>query len=354
MIVNVINLLFLGALSIMFVQAQSTSIEAIMPADVNASTDTRRVLNYLANLPRGDSSSRIVIGQLAAHINHSDNYAKWGTSFGCYPGIYHWEARWDYGSIGFDRYVDLSVEAWRVGSLVTIGWSDKNPPIPATTIADCDVENPDRNQAAFNIFWNEWVSELVRYLRALDHKGVVVLLRPLHEPEGRAWISAGKSSFRNVWKQLFLRITVVENLHNVLFVLGIDSTKDTDYFPDPAFVDIAGTSEYVNPPYGEKDFELLNFLQSSSPYIGKPIAICETGSVKNSGVRADAAQYLAAIKRFAPFVCYLSWWHENPENEYQWAFYQSENAAEMLSDPWVITRETLDIPLFLKHSRSQK
>jgi|GEM_PF-2694036 len=339
---------------ILFAHPVSATTHSFLTADPDASIATRTVFNYFANLNRNSDLNRMVVGQLAAFMNRSDNFAKWGTIVGRYPGLYHWEARWDYGSIGFDRYVDLSVEAWRAGSLVTIGWSDKTPPIPVTTIADCDVENPDRNQAAFNIFWNEWVSELVRYLRALDHKGVVVLLRPLHEPEGRAWISAGKSSFRNVWKQIFLRITVVENLHNVLFVLGLDSTNDADYFPDPVFVDIVGTSEYVNPPYGEKDFKLLNFLHSSSPYIGKPIAICETGSVKNSGVRADAAQYLAAIKRFAPFVCYLSWWHENPENEYQWAFYQSENAAEMLSDPWVITRETLDIPLFLKHSRSQK
>lgn len=317
------------------------------PCDPKATPATRKVLEYLARLPANGDTNRIVVGQLAAHISSDgskparDNFDEWKRRLGTYPGIYHWEARWNYGGIGFQRYTELSIEAWQGGSLVAIGWTAQNLPVPGATLKDVDSTYRERNQKAYDVFWNGWVEELAGYLQQLQDAGVVVLLRPFHEPEGRAWIRSGKQSFPTVWEQLFRHLTEEKKLHNIIFVLGLDKTLDKDYLPDPRYVDIVGTSEYVNPPYQAAHFVHLQKLHSRYP--GKPVAICEFGSHKNKQLPADAKAYLDAIKKYAPFVSYMSWWHEH--TDYQWACYQSKRANAYVADPWIITQDEISTQL---------
>lgn len=284
----------------------------------------------------------ILVGQLAAEVNGQDNYLRCAKHLGKAPAIYHWEARWDYGGIGFDEYVRRSIKAAEKGAIITIGWVDKHPPKAGTTLEDCDKTNPARDPEAYSIFWDEWVEELAGYLAALSRHNIPVLLRPFHEPENRAWISKGKRAFRNVWQQLHEDLVHRRQLHNVLFVLGLDSTRDPDYLPEAAFVDVVGTSEYVDPPYEEEDFMHLRWLRELHVYRGKPVAICETGTLKNGGSRSRAVDYLDAVQKYAPFVCYISWWHESVDNSYQWALHRAEQAEQFIVDSRVVTLETLN------------
>jgi hypothetical protein len=319
--------------------AGSAICSAAEPRSTALGRDT--LLELLRSCSLEKPSGRVLVGQLAAVVNGEDNSARFAKRLGDAPAIYHWEAFWNYEADGCAHYIHRSIEEARRGSVVAIGWVNKEPPKVGTTLVDCDLTNPTRDVEACAIFWGEWVEKLAGYLVALDEQNIPVLLRPLHEPENRSWIAAGKKSFKNVWRQLYGELVHQRKLNNVIFVLGLDHTTDTDYLPEAPYVNIVGTSEYVDPPYREKDFHHLQWLRALEDYKGKPVAICETSSIKNKGARARAVDYLNALQKYAPFVCYLSWWHESTDNDYQWALYQAEQAAMFVADPRVMTQSSL-------------
>ena len=180
--------------------------------------DRQSLIRFLSTISLRQASRQILVGQLAAQLNGADNYDKFADLLGDWPAIYHWEARWDYGNIGFNEYCRRAIAAAERGSIVAIGWADKNPPVPGATLKDCDLENAERDLLACSIFWDQWVAQLAIYLEKLQTKQIPVLLRPLHEPENRPWIVNGKSSFRNVWRQLYHELIHRRRLNNVVFV----------------------------------------------------------------------------------------------------------------------------------------
>lgn len=104
-----------------------------------------------------------------------------------------------------------------------------------------------------NVLANTNSSEYAMMLRDIDaiavqlkkasDKNIPILWRPLHEASGGWfwWGAKGPGPFKALWRLMFTRLTVHNNLHNLIWVL---TNLDPDWYPGNDVVDIVGTDRY--------------------------------------------------------------------------------------------------------------
>lgn len=80
-------------------------------------------------------------------------------------------------------------------------------------------------------------------LKHLAEADIPVLWRPLHAAEGRWfwWGAKGPEAFRDLWRLMFVRMTDLHRLDNLIWVL---TYEDEDWYPGDDVVDIIGIDAY--------------------------------------------------------------------------------------------------------------
>jgi mannan endo-1,4-beta-mannosidase len=136
-------------------------------------------------------------------------------------------------------------------------------------------------------------------LKRLAEADIPVLWRPLHAAEGRWywWGAKGPEAFKDLWRLMFVRMTDLHGLNNLIWVL---TSEDEDWYPGDDVVDMIGVDAY---PSDRTSLLRENWTPLLKRHNGrKMIALTEFG-----GVPLIEEMHQAGV-RFSYFV---SWTDKN-------------------------------------------
>ncbi|MBE2269597.1 MAG: SH3 domain-containing protein [Anaerolinea sp.] len=336
-----------------------------VPANPNADRTARAVLRYLNTLPeRGDN--RVVSGQFGAFGDGTSRESaeqqvqEVFDESGHYPALTGMDyKRWDMmNGNDFSEPNGFLIDYWNAGGLVNLSWHANNP---WTGGSSNDWENPNTsdpwdtrpvtellmlgNPAA--IQWRAMLDNIASGLQELEDAGVVVIWRPLHEMNGgwAWWHRQDPEAFKALWRDMFDYFTYEKGLNNLLWAYT-PMMNGSDFDPSPAvfypgggYVDFVGLDKYMN--IGEDPLNLNRRGEYDAiRALDKPIGLFEFGPIPASGEGWDGPRYNYAnlirdIRDLYPEVVLFQAW------EYVWQIGWHDNAAGLMTDPWVITRDEL-------------
>ncbi len=297
---------------------------AILPANPNATLETRQLLNYFFSLP-SKTENRVISGQ---HVGSSvdgtfpERYDTYITNVNATPKQTIGLIGADFSYCGSDNNSMLSKikEHWNKGGLVTISWHITNPwsgdgvncfvncgsnnaycsCVATPPYTNCG-HNSDLNIGAnglAELYEPQYQNNLayIRFHKDLDTKAdylldlqnsnpsVSVLFRPFHEMNGTSWMwwtarenwttqqfADHATKYKALWRHVF-NYYKDKQINNVLWVfspanyyLGIG--KPDSYYPGDDVVDIVGLDYYYHPDYyGSWEDMFKNLTAADSDY----------------------------------------------------------------------------------------
>jgi len=262
------------------------------PSNPNASQATKNVLSYLESI----SGNNILSGQ---QENSGDPNAEWNTianlTGGKHPGTYILDFSWNISDSARQAMVQAAIDKWQ-NQKVLIGFSWHTCP---PTFANDDCSWGDINQGRpsslidqvltsgtpENTVWMARIDRVAKSLQQLQAAGVPVMFRPFHEMNGGWFWWGSQPRFNELWVQLYNRLVNYNKLNNLLFVWSPNALNSgpwpDSYYPGDNYVDILGQDVYLE--YGHQfSQESYNWLLQKAN--GKPIAICENGTLPDISV----------------------------------------------------------------------
>jgi mannan endo-1,4-beta-mannosidase len=338
----------------------------ISPANPHASADAVSVLRYLHGLPELEKK-RVLSGQNVGHANQSvaEGYAKYFEDLGQKTGRYPAILGVCYGSeeivpAKIAEANKMLIRHWRDGGLVTISMSPRNPwtgkGLRDRTLGAFDYLDMIRPGTEPNRKWSAVLREVADGLTELRDAGVVVLWRPLHEMNGDFfWWSAGKhqgwassQEFTAVWKDMFAYLTVERKLDNLLWVYAPNNASPgvqpvTCYYPGDPYVDVVGLDYYGNTMADatlRRDYVSLTAL-------GKPFGFSEVGPAfwykAHPRGNFDDTSVIRSIREEYPRATFFVFWQgwSSLLLNVKMGIVENQNAVDLLNDPWVITRDSV-------------
>ncbi len=313
---------------------------ALAPANPNAIDDAKKILNYFVSLPdRADG--KVISGQFAGWgndlpngyqndvVNLDKSAGKWVAMMG---------TDWHDFSSGSGFKPQELINWWKAGGIVTVDYHFDNPFVGGgawTTTGD--LSELLVSGSASNRKWMATLDQTASNLKTLQDAGVVVLWRPFHEQNGGWfwWGNKNQADFVALWKQMFAYFTKTKGLNNLLWVFAPNyGSNVTKYYPGPAYVDIVGLDAYFDAP---KTLSITGYAEMAA--LGKPFGLTEFGGVPAAGGSNHVFNNQVLINEIRakyPMISFFMNWH------CPWSIYCQDNAAALLNDSWVITRDELD------------
>lgn len=342
-------------------------------ANPDASPDAAKVLEYLTRLSN-DSLPGVISGQNCFHgnqITDSDSLRGYRTMV---EALYKKTGKW-VGIIGVDYEFEkiytqtqlsaankVLIDYWNNGGLVMVTWSPRNPWVDArpgtwdgpgnvkdlTGVKMKDLVNPSK---AVYKTWREKLDGIAAALAELRDAGVVVMFRPMQEMNGNwHWWGmkthpSAPSEYINVYRDMFDYFTKEKKLDNLLWVYSpnFGAGMDQDWnrpvtwaYPGKEYVDIiAGTS------YSDK-LDISDY--KSYLRLGKPMGMAEFSPEIGGKFAKDGSMntvlYADRLLNDYPAVAFWVSWHSYAGQA--WSLVANSNTEELMNNPGIITRETLD------------
>lgn len=350
-----------------FVLQQEVNREAqaqvqLQTANPNANPDTRKILNYLSCLPNR-SDNRVISGQYTSGPgadgqlwppNAYEDYVvrlynetgKWAAMIGMdYSGV----SLSDFSLADIQSVNQQLINHWNQGGLAILMWTAPNP--WGGKVRDnydrIDVTELITPGTSVNKIWMSMLDKVAKGLADLRDAGVVVLFRPFHEMNGEwFWWSFGKggqvspAQFTMLWRHMFDYFTYTKGLNNLIWAYGPDrehiplaswQKPVLYYYPGDAYVDIVGLSVYSDTFDDWGGYSDLVAL-------GKPFFFLEQGPRQQRCCgNWDTTIVTQSIKQRYPKITGFLFWSDWPDNIM--SIVTNLNAATLMNDPWVITRE---------------
>jgi len=321
------------------------------PANPGASQDARRVLHFLAGLPKG-RRDRVLSGQhLSGGRDAAFGYGQYVTR------LYHTSGRWaalvgaDYGNgrtpADISEENRVLIDHWNAGGLVTVSYHAHNPwtggeswDLGSRNLVELITPGTTANRV--------WMAELDKVavgLAELRDAGVVVLWRPFHEMTftDTFWWDSGAHPghprpFIDMWRHMFDYFTYVKGLDNLLWVYSVANNEHNNpvllaMYPGAEYVDVVGVDVYDDAAQirGEGYERLIS--------LGKPFALTELGPRTRDG-SYDNLTTIEAIRERYPVTTYFLQWSSWTDSAV--AIVDNRNASALMNDRWVVTRGELD------------
>ena len=253
-----------------------------------------KVLNYLHSI----SGTKTVSGQHNREPNSDpDKWTNWIYCVtGNYPGL--WGGDFLYSEDDIQHRWTMINEAkqqWYNDVLVTLSWHVCPPTIEepcgwediTSDLSDTQWNELVTDGALLNSQWKERIDSIVRYLQALQNKGVEVLWRPLHEMNadwcwwcGRPGPDGGQKLY-----QITHDYMTAQGLTNLIWVWNIKDITTTltttlEYYPGDSYVDVVSLDPWIN-GFITENYNLMLAIAND-----KPIAIGETAELPSPAVLA--------------------------------------------------------------------
>lgn len=331
----------------------------------NASARTQALLRYFYSLP-GRSENRVISGQFGAYGDGTsretaqEQLDKIHDQTGLWPALTGMDyARWDLTQqANFAEPNGFLIDQWNAGSLINISWHSPNPWTngPSTDWENRDTEDPYDTRDVMELVnpgpvhdrWIVMLDDIANGLQALEDAGVVVIWRPLHEMNGgwAWWHRQTPEAYVALWRQMFDYFTYEKGLNNLLWAYAPNAVgnefepRAMFYYPGDDYVDLVGLDKYM--ALGEDPLQINNFGEYDELVAtGKPMNLFEFGPIPASGQGWDSFDYdygnlIRDIKNLYPRIVLFQAW------EYVWQIGEHANAAGLMNDDWVITRDELD------------
>lgn len=342
------------------------SVALAQTADQRANPRTKRVLEYLRQLP-DQPAQRIISGQYigsAACCSIAENpdlgaekyiedlskatghvVGMVGADYNDFNNAFGEKEAPSYGKpVSYQRINAILKRYSRAGSLITVGWHVRNPWTggPWKDLNNLgpltDLIDPQKRVSA------AWLRELdlaAEGLQDLQSAGVVVLWRPLLEMNGRwFWWGATQPTleqFRAVWAHMFHYFCDIKGLHNLLWVYApgnsspaMPDQKPADfYYPGPDLVDIIGLDDY-------HDTMVIHRYRELS-LLGKPLGLTEKGpSLATAGKTSNAFETLAPeLRTKYPLITFFQAW-SGPL-----ALVNNAGHAQLINDPLIANQSAV-------------
>jgi len=147
---------------------------------------------------------------------------------------------------------------WGRQGLVTLSWHWNAPAglidqpgkewwrgfYSSATTFDLAAALADPSSAEYALLLRD-MDAIAEELRKLEHAGVPVLWRPLHEASGQWfwWGARGPEAFTRLWRLMHHRFTREHHLHNLIWVLS-NGPSDRAWYPGDDVVDVVGWDQY--------------------------------------------------------------------------------------------------------------
>jgi mannan endo-1,4-beta-mannosidase len=277
------------------------------PANPNATTETKALLQYLVSL----SGTKILSGQESMWNDGSgfpstrDQYVYQKT--GKYPALY----TSDFGDFGTGNLSDRAkvvtnaIAYHNKGSIIAFQYHMIQPDL-ADGSGFSAIKIPDilTSGSTLNKEFNKRLDELAGYFKTLESNKISILWRPFHEMNGDWFWWSYQDRFKDLWIYTFNYLTTTKQCNNLLWVFGVNwyangstgKATPENYYPGHNYVDVLGCDFYTEygHAYDKRVHDALRTLGG-----GKPIAIAENGTMPD----------LTTLLTEQPYWVYWStWW----------------------------------------------
>lgn len=249
----------------------------------------------------------------------------------------------------------ILIDHWNRGGLITINFDPGNPltgkPDPNDTTR-VDLRRVTLPGTQENRHFSRQLRIVAQGLRELQRAGVVVLWRPIHEPNGGWfwWCSHDETTdewtspehYRQFWEYIHRELTQGYGLTNLIWVyspasMAYSAIRPTDmYYPGDEYVDIIGIDLYTD-SFTRESFDAQQGFTALRKF-NKPLAICEIGSHRLDG-SFNAHHALEAALTYCPDAKYVLFWHSwnDGPKRIPMALVDCLDAAEVINDPRALT-----------------
>ncbi|MPM59031.1 hypothetical protein SDC9_105869 [bioreactor metagenome] len=217
-------------------------------------------------------------------------------------------SRIERGASGID--LEPVISWWEEGGLVAFCWHwnapsgliDKRPDkqwyrgfYTETTTFDFAKGVNDTQSEEYELLIRD-IDAIAEELKTLKEAGVPVLWRPLHEASGGWfwWGSKGPRAYLKLWKLMYERLTVYQQLDNLIWVWN---GEDPYWYPGDDTTDIVGIDFYgPKHDYSPREEEFKKALSYTCGE--KMVALTETGVIPDPDLM---------IKRGTMWLWYCAW-----------------------------------------------
>jgi mannan endo-1,4-beta-mannosidase len=330
------------------------------PADPNATADTRAVLTWLRSL-RGRTTQKVLAGQQLtpdAKGSYQTYVEGLATLTGKYPAL----VGAGFNALWTDTTRQLLTTHWQAGGIVTMEFHATDPWNPAggvnsAWVSDVNAPKNDLRQllstarsSSARTEWQGQVDALGDALTTMAQDGVVVILRPFFENNG-SWFWWGQDmTTRNtalvaLYQDLFQHLTQTRGLHNLLWVHSPCASWDgpmMQYYPGDDHVDLIAPTCYdddllfLGDRPGQRDHtDYADILAA-----GKPLGFGECGPNNTTDGSWDCRLIIDRIRNNYTGMVYFDCWSGWDSTVIQ--LVGQKNATQLMNDPGVITRDTVD------------
>ncbi len=314
--------------------------QAVEPANPQANTKVRSILNYLDQLPTR-TDKRVLSGQFTGY----GPGAKLTDCQEAFDKTGHWPAMIgldyaDFGKGGLETKTvnRLAIDYSRRGGWVTLSAHLYNPDNPqGGGLRDKGVDLAKIVTPGSETYrrWLQELDTIADGLKELQDADVVVLWRPFHEMNGDWFWWGGKDPavFIRVWRHMFEYFTKTKGLNNLLWVYGPNhGSKTAAYYAGDEYVDVIGLDAYTDfvDPQHIRGYEEITRLP-------KPFGFTEFGphGPQQPPGDYDYLRFIGGVQQHFPKATFFLSWHGN------WGLGRNQNTKQLLEHSWIVNREDL-------------
>ena len=227
-------------------------------------------------------------------LDYSDisGVKKWASEGGLVSAMWHWQVKNNAGT----------------GYTCTPGTADGETSFDASKIL---IDGTAENTLA-----KQQLTQICGYLKKMKDAGIPVIWRPFHEAAGNSceydggtawfwWGGQGADVYKQLWQWMYNYMVNEQGLNNLIWV-WTSQTKDGDWYPGNAYVDIIGRDIYGGQAAQQKsDFDAL-----TASYPNMMVALSECGNT-TSASQSDISTVWEAGAKWSWF----STWYDAAGNQ---------------------------------------
>ena len=324
----------------------------------DASEEAKKVYNVLKDL-YGKKIVSGVVANVDWNTKEAENVYGWT---GKYPAMNVYDyinlhASKDVNSAGWVDYSDITTAKnwWKEGGIVGAMWhwqvkannGTDYTCTPGTAAGETsfDASKVYVEGTSENTLAKQQLDQLCGYLKKMQDAGIPVVWRPLHEASGNVeqysggkawfwWGAKGADVYKQLWQWMYNYMVKTKGLNNLIWV-WTSQTKDNNWYPGDAYVDIIGRDNY-----GATAATLATEYETQkAAYPNKMITLSECGNSESTGM-AKLSSIWDAGSRWSWFMT----WYDGDYNK--GASTTHKHAGETwwkdaVSKDYVITRDKM-------------
>ena len=327
-------------------------------SNADATEATKKVFAILKDL-YGKKIVSGVVANVDWNTKEAENVYGWT---GKYPAMNVFDfinlhASKDVNSAGWVDYSDITTAKnwWKEGGIVGAMWhwqvkannGTDYTCTPGTAAGETsfDASKVYVEGTSENTLAKQQLDQLCGYLKKMQDAGIPVVWRPLHEASGNVeqysggkawfwWGAKGADVYKQLWQWMYNYMVKTKGLNNLIWV-WTSQTKDNNWYPGDAYVDIIGRDNY-----GATAATLAEEYEAQKvAYPNKMITLSECGNSETTEM-AKLSSIWDAGSRWSWFMT----WYDGDYNDGKTTTHKHTSEAwwkDAVAKDYVVTRDQM-------------